>query len=344
MTTQRAFSLLLVLAGLGSVAALQLAGPSAATPEPAARATTPARALMAGPGRVEPVSEEIDVAAEISGRLAEVAVDEGDVVTAGAIIARLENRDYRARVASAEARLQVARAERLRIVNGARDEERREARAAVTQADAALDHARLDRDRQRRLFAEGVIAREVLDRVERDARIAEGRQVEARERAASIDADARVDDRARVEAAVAVAEASLEEARALLAKTDVRAPIDGVVLRRHKQAGESLSLDGPAPAIVTLADTRVLRVRVEVDERDVADVRVGRRGWVSASAYGDARFPGRVVRVGRMLGRKEIRTDEPSERTDTKVLETLLELDPGIALPIGLRVDAFIER
>jgi hypothetical protein len=51
---------------------------------------------------------------------------------------------------------------------------------------------------------------------------------------------------------------------------------------------------------------------------------------------------GRVIRIGGMLGRKNVRTDEPSERVDTKILETLVELDAGTSLPIGLRVDAFI--
>ena len=50
-----------------------------------------------------------------------------------------------------------------------------------------------------------------------------------------------------------------------------------------------------------------------------------------------------MVRVGRILGRKNIRTDEPAERMDTKVLETLMELDPGQSLPLGLRVDSFIQ-
>jgi len=59
--------------------------------------------------------------------------------------------------------------------------------------------------------------------------------------------------------------------------------------------------------------------------------------------YGERKFAGRVIRIGGMLGRKNIRTDEPSERVDTKILETLIELDAGASLPIGLRVDAFIE-
>jgi HlyD family secretion protein len=324
--------------------------PGRGQPSPAA-AITPAAAepgghpeVIAGPGRVEPISEEVDVAAEISGRLIEVAVDEGDAVRAGQLIARLEHRDHAARVQAADARVRMARAELLRLVNGARPEERREAKAALAQADAALTHARLEADRHHRLWAGGAVARDAVDRADRDLAVATARHSEAAERAATIDADARADERARADAAVALAASQLAEAQAVLAKTEVRAPFDGVVLRRHRHPGESVSTDSPAPAIVTVADTRRLRVRVEVDERDIAGLAVGRRGWVTASAYGATRFPGTVVRVGAVLGRKAIRTDAPSERTDTRVLETLLELTPGTALPVGLRVDAFIER
>jgi HlyD family secretion protein len=81
---------------------------------------------------------------------------------------------------------------------------------------------------------------------------------------------------------------------------------------------------------------------VDVDEHDVGAVRVGHRAFVTATAYGSRRFEGRVIRIGRVLGRKNIRTEEPRERVDTKILETLVELDPGADLPIGLRVDATI--
>jgi HlyD family secretion protein len=50
-----------------------------------------------------------------------------------------------------------------------------------------------------------------------------------------------------------------------------------------------------------------------------------------------------VIGVGRILGRKNVRTDEPSEHVDTKLLETLMELDLGQLLPLGLRLDSFVE-
>ncbi|MBI3484495.1 MAG: secretion protein HlyD, partial [Acidobacteria bacterium] len=59
-------------------------------------------------------------------------------------------------------------------------------------------------------------------------------------------------------------------------------------------------------------------------------------------AFGGEKFWGRVVRVGELLGRKNILTDRPTERVDTKVLETLIELEDGRKLRPGLRVDAFI--
>jgi HlyD family secretion protein len=94
--------------------------------------------------------------------------------------------------------------------------------------------------------------------------------------------------------------------------------------------------------VFTVADVGRLRVRVDVDEHDVARVAVGQTAWVTADAYGDRRFEGTVVRVGSLLGRKNIRTDEPAEKVDTRVLETLIELSADARLPVGLRVDAFI--
>jgi HlyD family secretion protein len=71
---------------------------------------------------------------------------------------------------------------------------------------------------------------------------------------------------------------------------------------------------------------------------------LGQTAYVTADAFGARRFRGHVIRVGQVLGKKNVRTDEPTERVDQKILETLLELDDGRELPIGLRVQAFIGR
>jgi len=92
-----------------------------------------------------------------------------------------------------------------------------------------------------------------------------------------------------------------------------------------------------------MADDSTLRVRLDVDESDVSKLKVGQQAYVTAEAYGTRKFRGHVIRVGRILGKKNVRTDEPSEHVDTKILETLVELDPAQPLPLGLRVDSFVE-
>ncbi len=130
--------------------------------------------------------------------------------------------------------------------------------------------------------------------------------------------------------------------RAFLEKSTIRAPINGVILRKLRHGGESVSTQFDSP-VITMADDSVLRVRLDVDESDVSKLKVGQRAYVTAEAYGAHKFWGHVIRVGRILGKKNVRTDEPSEHVDTKILETLVELEPGQQLPLGLRVDSFVE-
>ena len=299
-------------------------------------------AIIAAPGVVEPQSESVKVSAQMSGTLQRLLVDEGDAVVAGQEIAELTNDDYRARVRSAEADLAAREADARRVVNGARVEERRGAEADLRQAEADLAHAKADHARARELFDEKVISRAEMDRAEQALNVATARTDSLRQRSALVDADAREEDRSRAEADVALARARLAEARAVFDKTIVRAPISGVVLWRHAKAGESVSTQFDSP-IVTIGDRRTLRVRVDVDETDIAHVTLGQPAYVTADAFGDRRFSGRVVRIGQSLGKKNVRTDEPTERIDQKVLETLIELEDGHELLIGLRVRAFLK-
>src|SRR5262249_9075363 len=247
----------------------------------------------------------------------------------------------RARVASAEAALRLREADARRAHNGAREQERRDAAATLREAEAILDNANVDVRRRRDLFKEAVISRSELDKAEEQIGVAQARVDSARERLWLLEAGSREEDLARADADVALARATLDEARAVLDKTFIRSPIDGVVLRKHRRVGESVSTQFESP-IVTIADRSRVRVRVDVDETDVARLHFGQAAYVTADAFGDRRFAGHVVRVGQVLGRKTVRTDEPTERVDTKILETLVELEGGAELPIGLRVQAFI--
>jgi len=299
--------------------------------------------LVSGPGRVEPYSEDVKLGAELSGRLKNVFVEEGDTVRAGQVLAELVNDDYRAQVASAEAEVRQKEAELRKVVNGARLEQRREAFSSVEEAKAVMANADSERQRHHKLFEAGVISQQEADRYEKEYEVAKAQYNQKIQGHALIDEDAREEDRSMAQAELASAQARLEAARATYAKTFLRSPIDGVVLRKHHRTGESIANGSnvPDPAF-TLGDTHTLRVRIDVDEADVSRLVVGQKAYVTADAYGDRKFWGHIVRIGQELGRKNIRTDEPTERVDTKILETLIQLDDGAKLPVGLRVDSFI--
>lgn len=297
--------------------------------------------VIAAPGRVEAVSEEVRVSSELSGRLKTVNVEEGDRVTRGQVLAELENADYRARVANAEAELAQREAELRRTVNGSRTEERREAEAAKQAGKAILENTKSEAERRRGLAERGVISRDEADRYERAYRVAQAEYEQASQRFALVDAKAREEDQAKAEASVASARAQLAEARAVLEKSFIRAPMNGVILRKLRHTGESVSTQFDSP-VITIADDSVLRVRLDVDETDVAKLQVGQKAYVTAEAYGPKKFEGRVIRVGRILGKKNLRTEEPTEHVDTKILETLVELDAGQKLPLGLRVNSYL--
>ncbi len=324
-----------------SVTLIFAGGRSTTSAVPATPSNQPV--LVAGPGRVEPSSEDIKLGSELSGKLKSVNVEEGDTIHRGQVLAELENADYRAQVASAQAEVAAKEATLRKVLNGARYQERSEALSSVRAAEAVMNNAQAEMERRKKLFAAGVISREEADRYAREFDVAKARYNEAVERHSLIDDHAREEDRAFAQADLQLARARLEEARAKYEKTFVRSPIDGTVLRKHHRNGESVSNSSTVPdPIITIGDKEVLRVRIDVDETEVSKVREGQKAYVTADAYGGKKFWGRVIRVGEQLGRKNVRTDEPTERVDTKILETLVELDHGANLPVGLRVDGFI--
>lgn len=296
---------------------------------------------VAAAGRVEPVSEEMRLGFDIPGKILEVYVEEGDLVKKGQPMARLVDDDIMARLAQAKANEAAFKANLDKVVAGARPMERTEAAAALREAESILSNARRENERRVRLVASGVISREEADRAEREYLVALQRTNQLRERFHLVDDPAREEDIRTAQAQYAQAQAQVAEAQAYADKALVRSPIDGVLLRKHRRAGEMVSTNFDTP-VVTVGDVTTLRVRADVDEKDVARIEVGQRAYAMADAYGDKRFNGKVIRIAKMLGRKNIRTDDPAERLDTKVLETLIEFEPGTSIPVGMRMDVFI--
>jgi HlyD family secretion protein len=344
MRWRRTFLVLIVIPIVGAPFFLSLREPAVPRVE-IALANVPAQPsrIVAAPGFVEPASEVLAISASAPGRLLYMKVGEGDAVTSGEVIAEIENGDLRAQLSVAEADLEARQAELARLEAGAREQERRQAEAALQEATAASSLARLVFNRQNSLRDSGAVSRETIDRLRADLQAADARRELTAEKLSLIEAPPRSEDVAIAEARVADAQARVAEAKALIEKTIVRSPINGVVLRRYEQAGEMVSIQPPT-LIAQVGDLSHLRVRAQIDESDVGRVAVGQKVWITADAYGDRQFRGTVVRVGDIMGKKNFRTDEPGERMDTKVLEVLIDLEQGVQMPVGLRVDVLFDH
>lgn len=302
------------------------------------------KTVVAGPGLVEPESENVQVGSELAGKLKEVLVDEGEHVKKGQVLADLVNDDYRAQVEASRGQMAQAEAAYQKVLNGARPQERRQYLAAMQQAETVRANAETDFERHQKLFAAGVISREEMDHAQRDLKVAEDQYEAATQQYHLVDDRSRQEDIDAAKAQVEMARAQLADNEAVYAKTFLRAPFDGTILRKHHRTGESVTNSSVTQdPIFTMGDVASLRVRVDVDETDVSRVADGQRVYVTAQAYPGQKFWGHVVRVAGQLGHKNLRTDEPKERVDTKILETLVQMDPGTDLPVGLRVDAYIQ-
>ena len=293
--------------------------------------------VLACPGRVEGQSEVIDVGAGADGVLTAVLVQEGQQVRAGQLIALIDCREIESQIDEARVLAERARQNRLRLLRGSRPEERRKAADETAVAEAHFKQAQLQHQRVAQLFKTGDVSKEELDKAGRDLEVAKATLHATENQQTLVNAPPLPEELARAESEVKLAEEQARTAKARLGKCTVKAPLSGTVLRTFLKAGESVSTVFPQP-IVSLADTSQIRVRAEVDERDVGRVHLGQSVVVLADAYPDKKFGGRVSRVGAVMGRKKVRTGDPAEKSDRDVLEVLVNLDETEGyLIVGLR-------
>ncbi|HEY1751260.1 MAG TPA: efflux RND transporter periplasmic adaptor subunit [Caulobacteraceae bacterium] len=240
----------------------------------------------------------IQVAARTQGIVREVDVREGDAVTKGEILARQEDDAPRLAVATAQANLAQARAQ-----------------TDLTQTQ--LVAARREVDRLRPLIAAKFVSSQSVDQAQ-DA---------VRNATATLQAQS---------AAVGVAQTQLEQARFALELTIIRAPIDGRIVRRYANPGVGASTLNVTPMFdLEPAGQRI--VRAEVSESEQPFVSVGQRVQLLAEADQTKSYAGKVLRIAPVYGARKLQSDDPSERTDERVVEVVVSAD-GAPFLIGQRV------
>jgi HlyD family secretion protein len=300
--------------------------------------------MLVAPARVEPLRDPVQLAFETPGRIAAIDVDEGDAVKAGQVLARLDDRLAKARVAGAAASLAQAHARYDLARRGPRHEDVDAAKADADAAAADASHKGAERARSARLGETGALSTTAVDADSAAARVADATAAAAAARYASLAKGTRAEQIAEAAAAVDAAAAELDAAKVALDQTLLRAPSDGVILRRLAEVGALVTTTAAVP-VLSIADLATLEVRAEVDEADVAAIALGKPAFATADAYGDQRWPVHVTRITRELGRKTVRDDDPRARVDTRVLEIVAGFDGATpALPLGLRMYVHVQR
>jgi HlyD family secretion protein len=204
--------------------------------------------------------DSVPVGAEISGRVVKVLVDINDKVTKGQILAEIDPEQYRARLNDANAQLALARASRLT--------------AQATAHETELKTARL-----RSMQNSGLSSVQDLETAEAGL---------SRAMASLKTASAQINS----------ADASLKLATSNLAKTTIRSPIDGVVLERSVEPGQTVTSGLQTFVLFTLAaDLSEMRLAVKIDEADVGQVKPGQNATFTVDAYPNRIFESKVIRV-----------------------------------------------
>jgi HlyD family secretion protein len=238
----------------------------------------------------------VDMSSDISAKVSELLVDEGEDVTAGQILMRLDPAQYTAGVSRQQATLS-------------------QARAAQAQQEANLLRAQRDVDR-------------LLALRERDAMLVSQQQIDDAETALQV-AQAQLRS---AEFGVSQNQAALDESQDRLSKTIIRAPMDGKITRLNVEQGETViigTMNNPGSLILTISDLSIIEVVVQVDETDVPEISLGDSASVRIDAFPDQEFTGRVAEIGNSAIRP------PSQQTAGQQaaidFEVVITLDPSSA-------------
>jgi HlyD family secretion protein len=240
-------------------------------------------------GNIE--AHESLVSFKVQGRVMELPVEEGQAVNQGALLARIDDADFRQKVAIDEAGVIVREKNLALTVAGTRVQEVKAAEQSVADAEAELEQKKLDDARARKLYAKDEIAAQDRDLAATALKRAQATLEAARQRLNESVEGSRKEDIAIARANLAQAHASLDLSRINLDYTTLRAPVGGVVTVRQAELGEVVA---PGSPVVTLADLDHIWLRAYVAETDLGRIRWGQDVAITTDTYPGRQYHGHI--------------------------------------------------
>jgi len=303
----------------------------------AARRTGDNGSTVAVSGTIEVT--DVEVSFKVPGRVRERLVDEGELVKAGQIVARLDDDDLRLDVAQREQDREVLAANLRELENGFRKED-------IARADAAVGRVKADAERLKADFArqETLFQREVISRRDFDAAKAayESSRAALREAVAQQELMHRGPRREQIDAARArlgQSREALELARTRLGYTTLSSPMAGLVLAKHVEPGEQVAAGTP---IISVGDMANTWMRAYIAETDLGRVKVGQKARVKSDTWPDRRYEGTVSFISpeAEFTPKSVQTEKERVKLVYRIKITIP--NPTMELKPGMPVDAEI--
>ena len=263
----------------------------AAPPQPAVRLASIERgnvvAAVSSTGTLNPVVS-VQVGSQVSGQVKEIFVDYNSVVKSGDVIARIDPESFALRVNQAMSDLEAARATALT----------QRANVAALQAEvsrAQVAHAETERDlkRNQMLVEKGFVSQAALEKTQSAVAIAAEQVKTAQAQRAVGDAQIR-----NGEALVKQRESQLAQARVDLERTTIRAPVDGIVISRSVDAGQTVAASLQAPTLFLIARNLTdMQVEASIDESEIGRISIGQEATFTVDSFPGRTFRGKITQV-----------------------------------------------
>src|SRR5260221_6926027 len=269
-------------------------------------------AVVSASGKIQP-KRLVKISAETSGRVVNLAVNEGDRVKIGQFLLQIDPKLLQRRVEGSAASLQAAQSSIDQIEQ------------SIQTAKAQLLQAQQNLTRQQDLWKQQLTTRETLEKAMNDVKVAES-NVQEREKQIKPQ-----------ESRINMEKATLESARYDLSKVRMESPIEGIVTRRNVQEGETAvigTMNNAGTVLLELADMRVIQAEAEVDETNVPHVQIGQSAKISIDAIPQQSFKGHVTENGKRpiqaaTGAATAGTQPPKFKVVVMLDEKVPEVRPG---------------
>lgn len=289
-------------------------------------------------GTIEVTSVELSF--KVGGRLAQRLVDEGEMVTAGQLVARLEDDELKEDKNARAAEKRAAQAALADLQAGSRREEIAQAEAALARMRADAERLRKDALRSEALFKREVIPLKDLDaaRAGRDASAAAVREAEQHLKLLRI--GPRPDAVRQAKSHVEAAEAGLALTETRLSQSTLTAPLAGLVLAKHAEQGEMLAVGAP---VVTIGKMDDVWLRAYIPETEMGRVKVGQQARVTVDTWPGRVFEGTVSFISpeAEFTPKNVQTEKERVKLVYRIKITMA--NPRMELKPGMPADAVIE-